>query len=160
MSAVISMPPGQVLVQRPQPVHSHGKFEATTSSTKPLASIRMTFLASQPSRPGAPVVGHPLEQEPQIRQLEKSYASKKERSKLLVGLFIVVSVALSRVLVVQMSEMRLFVVCHFQKKWLGQGVLHKAGPEVKDGSVNIEVERNRERPASNRYRPLSLWVMV
>ena len=57
---------GQAWAQRPQPVHTQGNFDSTTSSTMPKCSIRRTFLVSQPSIPGVPVTGQPLLQVPQV----------------------------------------------------------------------------------------------
>jgi hypothetical protein len=80
MTEGMSMPAGQTPAQRPQPVHTHGKFEATTSSTRPLANMRMTLRVSHPAMPGVPVTGQPLAQDPQTMQAEKSNRSKKERN--------------------------------------------------------------------------------
>jgi hypothetical protein len=78
MTDGMSMPAGQTPAQRPQPVHSQGKSEATTSSTRPLAKSRMTLRVSHPAMPGVPVTGQPLAHEPQTMQAEKSNRSRKE----------------------------------------------------------------------------------
>jgi hypothetical protein len=80
MTDGMSMPAGQTPAQRPQPVHNQGKFEATTSSARPLAKRRMTLRVSQPAIPGVPVIGQPLAQDPQTMQAEKSNRSRKERN--------------------------------------------------------------------------------
>ena len=68
MMAGMSMPMGQAREQRPQPVHSQGKGEATTSSIMPMDSMRSTRRVSRSSEPGAPDEGQPLEHMPQVRQ--------------------------------------------------------------------------------------------
>ena len=76
MTGTMSMFMGQAWAQRPQPVHTQGKLEATTSSSRPSEIMRMTLRVSYFSMPGMPVIGQPLEQAPQVRQRPRSYFLK------------------------------------------------------------------------------------